>query len=174
MPDADIFTLQQANKRMYDFTVPMFRPCWPTDAKYFRGLPENLGKLLENPNFTDLFNEKRIKFPKVPHEEPAVKGRKFKEWYSVPYFPLQLYQGDVNDKGQKDGKGILIIKNICLIVCNFKENKAHGEIIQIDTSGSIISETRLNGKLHGQQKTSIKAWSNGGKHYPARVTENYY
>ena len=56
--------------------------------------------------------------------------------YGDPYKPYEFYyRGELNNKGQPDGRGVVILPGYFVLAANFKDSIVTGEFFLLDTIG---------------------------------------
>ena len=78
--------------------------------------------------------------------------RKFETWKARDK-NSDFYQGEVNEKGLRDGKGIYIKPGVCVGIGYMLADKLHGKFIWFFADGNKVSGTWKHGKTHGLLKT---------------------
>ena len=92
--------------------------------KYLDGLEEILksAKLSAKKPFNQaMVKQEKLIFQAFPYHNP---NRHFVTWKRIA--KQIIYQGELNEKGERDGRGITITSGFSMTVGNYKEGKLHG------------------------------------------------
>ena len=97
-------------------------------------MTEDLGgeKITETFNLLDL---EKMSFGEAPEDITPQPSSQFKKWHKIPsedfiegdMFDHNWYQGDVDEEGRPDGKGVFIQLMVPeIIFSHFRQGKRHG------------------------------------------------
>ena len=91
----------------------------------------------------------RLGFKPTAQEEGQTGQRQFKTWNW--HYSHQWYQGEVNYKGEWDGRGVVINPNKFLQYGHFKNGQGHGPYISIAHDDMVVTDGSIMfGKLEGK------------------------
>ena len=152
----------------------------PQDQISMKGLDKMLEKYFPTQHrlydtIKRLGNQLRIPNPPESYDENG--DYYYQEWKMRSKQP-HFYQGEINQYGERDGRGVYLNPGSCIGFGYQKNDKLHGPFLWLFSDGGIVQGTWTNGQTDGRlttvspdgKKVKNEIWKNGkfiGKEAPA-------
>lgn len=110
-------------------------------------------------------NHGKFFFPCGPQDGYLPPNPRFSAWTKLTFENSRqhIYQGELNQEGQKDGRGVTIVPGVLLDIGYYKNGQMHGQILSFRKDGSkylfMYKEGLRHGKCVSYDRFGGKSWT---------------